>query len=184
MASLNKVLLIGNLTRDPDLRYTPGGAAICEIGLAVNRRFVTANKEEREEVCFVDIEIWGKQAEAVSRNTRKGAALFVEGRLRLDQWDDRETGKRRSKLRVVAERTQFLSAPPGRSAPPEYVDEGPPGEPGEPPPPMDRRPTRSATPGRPASPGRPPAGSDAPPPPPEPPFAPTEEDDAVDNIPF
>jgi single-strand DNA-binding protein len=107
MASLNKVFLIGNLTRDPDLRNTPSGAAVCEFGLAVNRRFV-ANGQEKTETCFVDITVWNKSAENCKRFLEKGSPVMIEGRLQLDQWDDREGGGKRSKLRVVAEVVQFL----------------------------------------------------------------------------
>lgn len=110
MASFNKVLLMGNLTREPEIRYTPNGSAVCEFGMAINRTY-TSNNEKKEEVCFVDINVWGKQAETCSRYLQKGSPLFVEGRLQLDQWNDKETGKSRSKLRVVAERTQFLGSP-------------------------------------------------------------------------
>lgn len=113
MASLNKVFLLGNLTRDPELRYTTGGSAVCSFGLAVNRRYTTARGEDREEVCFVDIETWGKQAESCNSYLRKGSPALIEGRLRLDQWDDRETGQKRSRHRVSAERVQFIGAPRG-----------------------------------------------------------------------
>ncbi len=109
MASLNKVILIGNLTRDPDLRYTPSGAAVCELGLAMNRRF-TVNNQEREETCFVDVTVWAKSAENCKRFLEKGSPVMVEGRLQLDTWEDREGGGKRSKLRVVAEQVQFLGA--------------------------------------------------------------------------
>lgn len=115
MASLNKVMLIGNLTREPELRYTPGGAAVCEFGLAINRRYVS-NNQERDETCFVDIVVWGKQAESTSRFLQKGSPAFIEGRLQFDQWEDRETGKKRSRIRVVAERVQFLSKGNGGSS--------------------------------------------------------------------
>ena len=108
MASLNKVLLIGNLTRDPISRSTSGGTTICELGLAINRRFRTAAGEDREETCFVDIDVFGRQAEHCSRYLHKGSLAFVEGRLRLDQWEDRTTGQNRSRLKVTAERVQFL----------------------------------------------------------------------------
>ncbi|MBN2450960.1 MAG: single-stranded DNA-binding protein [Lentisphaeria bacterium] len=108
MAGLNKVLLIGNLTRDPASRATPGGTSICEMGLAINRRFRTASGEDREETCFVDIDVFGRQAEQCVRYLRKGSLAFVEGRLRLDQWEDRTTGQNRSRLKVTAERVQFL----------------------------------------------------------------------------
>jgi len=113
MASFNKVILMGNLTRNPEVRYTPGGAAVCEVRLALNHRYVTSDGQERDETCFVDISVWGKQGEACGRYLQKGAPLFVEGRLKLDQWDDRETGKKVSKMRVVADRTQFIGAPRG-----------------------------------------------------------------------
>lgn len=108
MASLNKVILLGNLTRQPELRYTSGGMALCEFGLAMNRRF-TANNQDREEVCFVDIVVWGKQAESCGKYLEKGSQIMLEGRLQLDQWQDKDTGAKRSKLRVVAEMVQFMS---------------------------------------------------------------------------
>jgi single-strand DNA-binding protein len=108
MASLNKVLLMGNLTRQPELRYTNSGAAVCEFGLAMSRRFTT-NGQERDEVCFVDIIVWGKQAENVNRYLEKGSSAFVEGRLILDQWEDKQSGAKRSRIRVTAERVQFMS---------------------------------------------------------------------------
>jgi len=111
MASLNKVILMGNITRDLELRYTPNGAAVCDMSLAINRRF-GGEGQEREETTFVDIVVWNKQAETCSRYLKKGSQCLVEGRLQLDTWDDRETGKKRSRLRVVAERVQFLG---GRS---------------------------------------------------------------------
>ena len=111
MASLNKVILVGNLTRDPDLRRTPGGASVCNFGMAMNRSYTTAGGEEREEVCFVDVEAWGSWADACSNYLRKGSPVLVEGRLRYDQWEDRETGRKRSKLLVTVERGQFLGQP-------------------------------------------------------------------------
>ena len=108
MDGLNRVLLIGNLTRDPVTRATPGGTSVCELGLAINRRYRTASGEDREETCFVDIDVFGKQAETCGRYLRKGALVFVEGRLRLDQWEDRTTNQKRSRLKVSAERVQFL----------------------------------------------------------------------------
>ena len=107
MASLNKVFLLGNLTRVPELRYTPSGAAVCEFGLAVNRKYVS-NNQEKDETCFVNIVVWGKQGESCQRFLEKGSSAMIEGRLQYDQWDDRETGKKRSTLRVVAERVQFV----------------------------------------------------------------------------
>ena len=108
MASLNKVLLMGNLTRNPEIRYTPSGSAVCEFGIAVNRRFVQANGAEKDETCFIDIVVWGKQAESTSRYLQKGSSVFIEGRLVYDQWEEKETQKKRSRLRVNAERVQFL----------------------------------------------------------------------------
>ncbi len=108
MASLNKVLLIGNLTRAPELRYTPGGSAVCEFGLAMNRKFSAGDGKDRDETCFVDIVVWGKQAENCNRYLEKGSSAFIEGRLNYDQWQDKESGAKRSRLRVVAERVQFL----------------------------------------------------------------------------
>lgn len=114
MSSLNKVFLMGNLTRDPELRQLPNsGTSVCKLGLAVNRRYSTRGGEDREEVCFVDIEAWGRQAETCGRYLRKGSPALVEGRLKLDTWEDRETGRNRSRLLVHAERVQFLGAPGG-----------------------------------------------------------------------
>jgi len=119
MSSLNKVLLMGNLTRDPDMRYTPSGMAVAQVGLAVNRKWRdTKTNEMREEVTFIEVDIWGKQAETANQYLRKGRAVFIEGRLKLDQWDDKQTGQKRSKLKVVAERMQFVGPPPaGQGAP-------------------------------------------------------------------
>ncbi|MFA7231791.1 MAG: single-stranded DNA-binding protein [Victivallaceae bacterium] len=112
MASLNKVFLLGNLTREPDLRYTPGGAAVCEFGLAVNRKFIS-NNQEKEEVCFVEIVVWGKQAESCGRYLEKGSTALIEGRLQLDQWEDKDSGSKRSRLRIVADRVQFVGRKTG-----------------------------------------------------------------------
>lgn len=113
MANYNKVFLMGNLTRDPELRYTPKGQAVAKLGLAVNRRYTTETGEAREETTFVDIDAWGKQAEVLCQYCKKGRPLFVEGRLKLDQWDDKTTGQKRSALRVVLEGFQFIGAPAG-----------------------------------------------------------------------
>ena len=112
MANYNKVLLMGNLTRDPELRYTPKGQAVAKLGLAVSRRYTTESGEAREETTFVDIDAWGKQAEVICQYCKKGRPLFVEGRLKLDQWDDKTTGQKRSAIRVVLEGFQFIGAPP------------------------------------------------------------------------
>jgi len=113
MASLNKVMLIGNLTRDPEVRYTPKGTAVAEISLAVNRSYNADNGEKREEVTFVEVTLWGRSAEIVGEYMKKGRPLFVEGRLQLDTWDDKQSGQKRSKLRVVAENIQLLGARDG-----------------------------------------------------------------------
>jgi single-strand DNA-binding protein len=111
MASYNKVLLMGNLTRDPEVRYTPKGTAIANLGLAVNRVYTLDSGEQKEEVTFVDVEVWGRQAETAGQYLCKGRPVFIEGRLRLDSWEDKESGQKRNKLKVVAERVQFLGAP-------------------------------------------------------------------------
>lgn len=108
MPSLNKVLLMGNLTRDPELRVTPKGTPICQFGLAINRQFKMESGESREEVTFVDIEAWGKQGETIAKYCTKGRPLYVEGRLRLDQWEDKNTKEKKSRMRVVLEQFQFL----------------------------------------------------------------------------
>lgn len=109
MAYLNKVFLIGNLTRDPELRVTPKGTAICQFGLAVNRQFKDESGATRDETTFVDIEAWGKQGELVAKYLTKGSPAMVEGRLKLDQWQDKQSGQKRSKMKVVLENVQFLS---------------------------------------------------------------------------
>jgi len=116
MASFNKVILMGNLTRDPELRYTPKGTPIAKVGLAVNRVWRTEAGEQREEVTFVDVDIFGRTAENVGQYMRKGRPLLVEGRLKLDQWDDKNTGQKRSRLGVVAESVQFLGGRDDRPA--------------------------------------------------------------------
>ncbi len=106
MANLNKVFLMGNLTRDPELRYTPAGTPVCEFGLAVNRVYNTSAGEQREEVCFVDVTMWGRRGVVISEYFTKGRPIFIEGRLQYDQWETSEG--RRSKLRVVAENFEFI----------------------------------------------------------------------------
>lgn len=112
MATLNKVLLIGALTHDVELRITPKGTAIAQLALAMNRNFKDGDGTSREETTFVDVEVWGKQAELTAKYTQKGSAVFIEGRLRLDSWEEKDTGKKRHKLKVVAENIQWLGAPP------------------------------------------------------------------------
>ncbi len=111
--SVNKVFLMGNLTRDVELKHTPSDQAVATIGLAMNRRFRTKDGDNREETTFVDCEAWGRTAEVMSQYLTKGRPVFIEGRLKLDQWDDRDTGKKRSKLLVVIENFQFVDSRSG-----------------------------------------------------------------------
>ena len=110
MASFNKVILAGNLTRDPELRYTPKGTAVARIGLACNRKWKSETGELKEEVTFVDVDAFGKQAETIGQYFKKGRPILVEGRLRLDQWEDKQTNQKRSRLGVVLEGFQFLDS--------------------------------------------------------------------------
>src|SRR5215469_5974790 len=110
MANFNKVILMGNLTRDPELRYTPKGMAIAKIGIAVNRSWRNEAGETKEEVTFVDVEAFGRTAENIGQYFKKGRTIFIEGRLKFDQWDDKQTGQKRSKLRVVLETFQFMDS--------------------------------------------------------------------------
>jgi len=115
--NLNKVFLMGNLTRDPELRYTPNNTAIVKIGVAVNRKWRDQQGELKEEVTFVDCDAFGRTAETINQYLRKGRPIFIEGRLRLDQWQDKE-GNKRSKLGVVIDNFQFVdSRAPGEGAP-------------------------------------------------------------------
>jgi single-strand DNA-binding protein len=107
MASLNKVMIMGNLTRDPEVRYTPKGQAVVDIGLAVNRRYKVEN-ETREEVTFIDVTFWGRSAEVIGQYMKKGRPLYVEGRLQLDSWEDKATGQKKSRLKVIGDEFQFL----------------------------------------------------------------------------
>jgi single-strand DNA-binding protein len=113
MASFNKVILLGNLTRDPEVRYTPKGTAVADLGIAVNRTYTAENGEKREEVTFVDVTFWGRTAENAGQYLKKGRPVFIEGRLQLDSWDDKQSGQKRSKLKVVGELLQFLGGRPG-----------------------------------------------------------------------
>jgi single-strand DNA-binding protein len=116
MANFNKVILAGNLTRDPEVRYTPKGMAIAKFGLAINRTWKNESGETKEEVTFVDIDAFGRQAEVISQYLKKGRPILVEGRLKLDQWDDKQTGQKRSRLGVVLEAFQFLDSGRGDGA--------------------------------------------------------------------
>jgi single-strand DNA-binding protein len=147
MASFNKVILVGNLTRDPEVKYTSGGTAVTEIGLAVNRYwFDKQSNEKREETTFVDVTLWGRQAELAGEYLSKGRPVLIEGRLQLDTWEDKNSGQKRSKLRVVGETMQFLgsreggggrggggggggSRPPAQEPADAFYDDGPSGPP-------------------------------------------------------
>ena len=143
MASFNKIILMGNLTRDPELRYTPKGTAVAKLGLAVNRTWKTETGETKEDVLFIDIEAFSRQAETIGQYLKKGSPILVEGRLRMDTWDDKQTNQKRTKILVTAENVRFLgsgqpreggtpaaarakqpAAPP--AAAPEAVEEPPP----------------------------------------------------------
>lgn len=131
MANLNKVFLIGNLTRDPELRYTPAGVAVANMGLAVNRRFRDKNGEVKEDVCFLTVTVWDKQAEACCQYLQKGSPVFVEGVLQSRSWETQE-GQKRSTIDVRAERVQFLGkfspgkgGEAGEQVPPDSTAVGP-----------------------------------------------------------
>lgn len=111
MASFNKVMLIGNLTRDPEVRWTPKGSAVTDLGIAVNRAYTLDSGEKREETTFVDVTMWGRLAEIAGQYLSKGRPVFIEGRLQLDTWDDKTTGQKRSKLKVIGENMQLLGSP-------------------------------------------------------------------------
>ncbi|MEJ6701339.1 MAG: single-stranded DNA-binding protein [Akkermansiaceae bacterium] len=115
MANFNKVMLMGNVTRDIELRYTPKGTAVADVGLAVNRVRSGENGERIEETTFVDITLWGRTAEVAHQYSGKGKPLFVEGRLHMDSWDDKTSGQKRTKLKVVADNIQLMGAPGGGS---------------------------------------------------------------------
>jgi single-strand DNA-binding protein len=131
MNSVNHVMVLGNLTRDPELRYTPNGTAVCQLGVALNRRWRDQAGELQQEVTFVDVTVWSKQAETVAQYLTKGRAVAIEGRLQQDTWET-ESGERRSRLKVVAQRVTFLSSANGGPTPavadgeeaPDWVNEG------------------------------------------------------------
>lgn len=132
MANFNKVMLMGNLTRDPEVRYTPKGTAVAEIGLAINRFFSGENGEKREETTFVDVTLWGRTAEIAGEYLKKGRPVFIEGRLQLDTWDDKTSGQKRSKLKVVGEGMQLIGSRDGgggggggRASAPDEMEEPP-----------------------------------------------------------
>jgi single-strand DNA-binding protein len=137
MANLNKVILVGNLTRDPELRYTPKGTAIAKLGLAINRTYQSESGEKKEETTFVDVDVFGRTAENAGQYLKKGRSVLVEGRLKLDTWDDKQTGQKKSRLGVVAENLQFLGgnseAQPAPRAPRPAAAPSQPAEGGNPP---------------------------------------------------
>lgn len=108
MADLNEVRIIGRLTRDPELRTIPSGLSVTQLGLATNRKWKDANGEEQAEVTFVDVTVWGKVAEATNKYLKKGSLCYIGGRLKLDSWQDKQSGEKKQKLSVVAENVQFL----------------------------------------------------------------------------
>lgn len=125
MASFNKVILMGNLTRDPQVRYLPAGSAVAEIGLAVNRTwFDKATNQRKEEVTFVDVTLWGRDAEVAGEYLAKGRSVLIEGRLSLDTWDDKATGQKRSKLKVTGERLVLCGGRGEKSDAPQEVPQG------------------------------------------------------------
>jgi single-strand DNA-binding protein len=143
MASLNKVMLIGNLTRDPEVRYTPKGNAVCDMAIAVNRRYVNDAGERQEEVTYLDVVLWNKQAELAGQYLAKGRSVFVEGRLQMDSWEDKATGQKRTKIRIVCENMQFLDSKGAGGAPAGgggYAGGGDDGDGYAAPPPPQRRP--------------------------------------------
>ena len=196
MANFNKIIMIGNLTREPETRYTQGGRAICEFGLAVNRTYQGSDGQQKKETCFIDVNVWGAQAEPCGRYLYKGAPAFVEGRLQMDSWTDKD-GAKKSKHRIIAERVQFLGAPKG-SSPVQPPDE--PGDsPDSPQQPSYGQHQKTSQNWQKAAPSRPPQNPQAasrrpdappPPPPPEPEFEPGKEEifepneNIDDDIPF
>lgn len=145
MPNLNRVMIMGNCTRDPEIKYTPKGTAIAQVGIAINRVYSTDQGERREETTFVDVELWGRQAEIAGEYLKKGRPVYIEGRLKLEAWDDKTTGQKRSKMLIVGEMMQLLG---GRE---EQSSERPAGSA------VDRR---NAPPVRPSPPPKPPADPD------------------------
>ena len=145
MASFNKVILLGNLTRDPEVRYTPKGSAVCDLGLAVNRQYTLDSGEKREEVTYVDVVLWSRLAEIAGEYLKKGRPVFIEGRLQMDSWEDKQSGQKRTKLRVIGETMQLLGGRPSGAAP---ADAG-----GD-----ENRPSRAS--GKPAAPPKPAAAAE------------------------
>lgn len=117
MTDFNRVILMGRLTRDPQVRYLESGTAVGDIGMAINRRWYDTNNKPQDEVTFVDVTVWGKNAENLNQYQGRGGCVHVEGRLQLDQWTDAQTNQPRQKLKVVAERVKFVLRPPNQSTP-------------------------------------------------------------------
>ena len=113
MASVNKVIIIGNCTRDPELRYTPKGTAVTDLGLAMNRSFSSDGGERREETTFVDVTLWGRTAEIAKEYLTKGRQVYIEGRLQMDSWEDKSSGQKRTKLKIVGEQMTLLGSREG-----------------------------------------------------------------------
>jgi single-strand DNA-binding protein len=180
MANYNKIILVGNLTRDPQMRYLPSQMAVTDFGLAVNHKFKTKSGEDREEVLFIDCSAFGKPGEIINQYCQKGKQILVEGRLKYDTWEDKQGGGKRSKHSVVVDNFQFLGGRDGGSAGGGYSggNEGGGGDDQSRPPsrsPANRAPQQG---NRPAPPQRPPSG-----PAPEQPF-PDEQQFKEDDIPF
>jgi single-strand DNA-binding protein len=117
MANVNKVILIGNVTRDPEVKFTSKGSAVTDIGLAINRNYSLDNGEKREETTFVDVELWGRLAEIAGEYAKKGRPIYIEGRLRMDTWEDKASGQKRNRMKVVGENLHLLGGRTGGSAP-------------------------------------------------------------------
>jgi single-strand DNA-binding protein len=117
MANVNKVILIGNVTRDPEVKFTSKGSAVTDIGLAINRNYTLDNGEKREETTFVDVELWGRLAEIAGEYAKKGRPVYIEGRLRMDTWEDKASGQKRSRMKVVGENLQLLGGRAGGPGP-------------------------------------------------------------------
>ena len=124
MASVNKVILVGNVTRDPEVKFTPKGTPVTGVGLAINRSYTRDNGEKHEEVIFVDVELWGRTAEVAGNYAKKGRQIYVEGRLRLDSWEDKASGQKRNRLKVVGETLHLLGTRPPGSRGGEGEEEG------------------------------------------------------------
>jgi len=142
MANFNKVILAGNLTRDPELRYTPKGTAVARLGVAINRRWKSETGEMKEEVTFVDVDAFGRQAEVIGQYFKKGRPILIEGRLKYDSWEDKQTNQKKSKLGVVLEGFQFMDSQRVNEggtapAPRKPTESAPVPEPEGPPPPED-----------------------------------------------